>query len=472
VDYDALVSTYRPSWISRDKVASQDGELSIYSICADQAGWQSDMYQLDIVVEPNTPVIITNLNPTYINLEQPILKVKTNRPAECAAEYDGEKEDMYWQVINNENIYTLSVSAFSNLEFEDGQSYEFKVTCEATDNDDLASQTLIFTITSDLRIPRIDIGYPPNPFISTLSSIDVHVSTEMNTTVDLENNDSVKSSMHTDTGSLIFYNFLLTKGHNRIVARAIDKAGNVNSSELLSVYYSGAEDYPVVDRIFPEDNTTLSKVDTLVAYVWTAYGADLDMSASTIRLFNDEGNEIFGDLSFVPGDIADPIGNLTLELTDTLIDGDYSWEIHVTDEYDRSGDTVYATFSINKATPVIMLELPLELSTDESYDGDPYQTNKSNFILKGSVSSTSAIKKDKTKYKWKNENTKDTFEKQLALNNNLFEVTVDLDALDVGEVNTYTFTISTENQDGLSQQLIFTVVYDRKAPVPNIYVNQ
>jgi len=465
VDYDSLIQVYLTIWESRDIIQEEDESLYIYTICEDEAGLQSDPYELKIEVDQNAPLVITDLNSLWTNEDQPTLWIKTNRLAECKMKFEGTERDMTWQKIDNEHRYSISTSLFDNLELLHDAQYEFEVTCEISGFD---SDTISIFITPDLVIPFIDILSPNDQYVSVLSNIDISISTERKSIVGLEINESLRDTQNTTSGSIVFNDVFLVNGHNLIRASVTDKASNTNSTEI-SVYYSGPQDYPRVTRIAPIDGSVVSRVDEVIAYVWTAYGVNLNLSsgASDIIL-KDANNDIIttGDKSFSKGDFNDPEGNYTFALQNSLSDGIYTWEIKIVDEFGREGDTINAEFTVNRSAPLIELNSPKQIDSDHGDDGQAYLTNESQLYLSGRILSESLLIQGETTFEWKNEDTGNEDEGELTLTNNNFNETIHLEYLEIENTHLYTFKIYTKNEDGHKAELSFQVIYDLKAPEP------
>jgi len=463
IDYDLLVASYVETWNTGSPISSLLQSLSIYTICEDEAGWESEPYELKIDIDPNADLTITNNNPQYVNEGQYTLNITTNRLANCTARYDGVEEDMIRidTFTGGGFMHYISVSEFG-LELVHDSQYDFEIYCEVAQSSlGLPAQTITFSITPDLIPPSVVIVNPQNNDVFTSQQINVEVQTERVSDVMLYVNNTLQQTVYTESGNVVF-GVVLRNGSNDITVVVEDKGGNQNSTSI-TVYYLGEPIYPEIRRIHPAQQETVQSLKVLYAFVWVVYGADLDLAKSDIVLKNEQGTRILGTKAFTSGTPEDPVGNFTYTLSDSLQDGDYTWEIIIVDEFGHNLTPYYASFKVDGALPVITLTEPISISSASATTTSIYLTNESRFTLKGIVESVSPIIESYYQL-----NKGSGFEANIDLqpNNGLFEKIVNLDEITVGQTKDYVLKITVKNQAGLSKEFEFDIIHDREAPEP------
>lgn len=461
-DYDSSISSYLEQWVS-DSVSSSKTELSIYTICVDEAGLYSDPYQLKIDVDADAPLQVnTSLMGQYVNTSTPIIKVSTNRLANCTLTYQGTSKSMTRGVsaIGTSYIFELGVSAF-NIALVNDRQYSFDVECRVS-NAVIAPVSKTITIIADLVAPKVDILYPHNNDIFNVQRVSIQVQTEQMSTLSLYLNNTLQSEQYTDSGSVTF-DVLLHESVNQITVVAVDKADNRNNSGI-TLYFIGSQRYPYVTNTYPRDGAQLQSVlnKTLIAYVWTVYGANLSMDNSNIVLENKYGVKINGVVEFRNGSITNQIGNFTFRFNDALDDGNYTWTVSLEDEFGQKGTDLTSTFSIIKTKPIITLMSPVSSSSDGEQD-DVYTTRQQSFYLAGYIESMSTL--TEASYQVDKGNGFGSAVSLMPLSNGVFNKTITLDQLGTGTTRTYVYLLKAKNTDGQESTLRFSVLHDLQAPL-------
>ncbi|MFT4304321.1 MAG: hypothetical protein ACMXYG_07175 [Candidatus Woesearchaeota archaeon] len=462
--YDSSISLYSSRWTSSSNVISELDSFKIITICEDEAGWLSEPYEMEVIVDLFAGIEIVSLVPEWVNRPQPNLNITTNRIANCTMEYDGVKHQMIRNVINSQYNYNLNVQVFNNLELNENIIYNFKVVCVASG---ISPSEKMISVKADYTIPFIDITYPNNNDVFNVDKIVVQLRTEPLSTVSIYINDNlVIEDTYTTTGTASFDVFL-DKGKNVISASAIDKAGNTNMSSI-DIYYDGENTRPVIRGLYPEKNALLQSINnrTLVAYVETSFGAGLNLDKSDIILKNQFGSIITGTKGFVRGDPITGIGNFTFTISNALPDGDYTWEIHVVDEFNNEGQSDQGSFTISREVPSIILESPVY-----SYSGivptSQIRTNISSFDIEGFIETLSPIiEAEYDLRKLVNSEFVSIRKANLSFypDGTRFKNTVLLESLIEGQLDRYELIISVRNSANYEAKLPLIVVYDLEPP--------
>jgi len=464
IDYDALINSYIDTWETANEISSTKTSLSVYTICEDEAGLQSDPYRLRIDVDPSADLIVTRLNSKYVSTGSPDLNVSTNRLADCKVKYGAEEEQM-----DREATYTgagykhsLNVADLGGLNLEHGITYNFEITCEVTNPElGLPAQTIFVTLVPDLVPPSVVIVNPDNNDVFNTQKINVEVQTEANSTVEMHVNDTLQGNKNSQNGNIVF-EAVLREGRNDIEVAVVDKAGNSNGTSI-SVYYMGQAVLPEVRGTYPANAEVTHSVNKIYAFVWTAFGVtELDLSRSDMILRNSQGTRIVGDKAFIPGGTMNPVGNFTYDL-DSLSDGVYDLNITVIDEFGNEGLNYYIWFKVDRAVPVINITSPIKLSSNGPAATEAYSTKNNTFLLAGTIDSSSDLNKS---YFQINKGNGFGSELSLDVRNGVFSKAVTLDPINDGQTMNYILKITVANVAGHTEELQFDIYHDRQAPEP------
>jgi hypothetical protein len=464
--YDNTQSLYMNVWITLQKQVSTTTQVTYYTICEDEAGLLSNPYQFDITIDPNYPITITNNNSQYVKDVQPVLRFSTKRSANCDVIYNGDKRTASKSETENSINYEINVNTY-NLRMVDGNTYYFDIECKATDNQNF-KETLRINVTADLIAPRISILSPKNNQVFNSDEVNVEVSTEAMSTVQLSVDNVPQTSNYTISGILPLKARYLKIGQNLISATATDKAGNTNTTSIY-VYSTVNPTAPYINRTYPEEGQTVQRVWKLYAYVWTVYGAQLSLNKSKMVLTKDsDGQPISGGQAAftpgTPGSSLSEIGNYTYTFINYLADGNYTWNISVTDEFSKSGLDKTVHFTVNQALPVISLTSPFAISTNSASGIQVHYTNSSIVTITGKIESLSTLTEA---YLRIDRNTGSGFGNPDNLNivNGEFTKSITLDNIAQGSTKEYTIDITAKNIDGFQSDLLFKISLDRQASI-------
>jgi hypothetical protein len=457
-DYNTNIISYLTEWESFNSLTSTQNSLSIYTICENMAGLKSEAYELEIIVDPEAELIITNLNPHYINLEQPTIKIETNRPATCTLKYGTNTKPMSRTTSETGYEHFINIVEFNNLKLQHDNLYDFTVKC---DSSSVASAERLISIRADLVAPLIHVISPENNEVFFLTEqIALQLSTEPISNVEIYLNDMKKHSINTQNG-VVNSTLFLSPNRNIITIVVTDKAGNQNSTSL-DVYFVGEPILPYIDSIFPEDNELVNSVNKLTAKIWTVFGVELDLTKSYIELKNKDGLKISGQKEFLSGTPENPIGALTYTLSNSLPDGEYSWVIYIEDEFGNKGEVSYFNFKVERAIPIIYLTSPITADSNSMNGNLLYHTSDQIFKLIGRVESLSEITEA---YYQINKGAGFGPREPLYISNGFFDRTITLDNLAQGSTKSYIIQITVKNSAGYVKEFLFDVLHDLKPPI-------
>ncbi|MCB9358623.1 carboxypeptidase regulatory-like domain-containing protein [Candidatus Woesearchaeota archaeon] len=469
IDYSSTQNIYNMLWTTSNDIESSRENLSVVTICKDEAGWLSDPYTLELHVDPDAPIIITSLMGNgWVKTSKPNINISTNRPSSCTISYRGNSKQMIRNVIDYRYNYHINTDAFGIDMIEDA-SYDFRVTCSVDGIDDAIKD---LTLRADYTPPYIEVLSPANnPDHFSQQRIIIEATTEALSSYDIYLDDFLDNSSRADSGSITYHAYL-DEGKNLITISVKDKAGNTNAT-TLEVYYVGTAVLPKINSIYPSDGSVLQSISAkkMIAYVWTVYGADLDLSGSEIILKNQDNSRIYGNEGFERDTTGSNIGNYTYTLDSNLDDGNYTWEIQVADKLGNVGKPVSAKFMISKEIPLISLVSPIVTNSDSS-DRD-YLTNLSSFELRADISSTSEVISatyDLRKFVKGEFKSVEDGDLNLYPEKDGFKNLITLEPLSKGQVDAYQLIIEVSNKAGHTANMKFTIYYDLESPIPTKFI--
>jgi hypothetical protein len=463
VDYNSNVNGFMSEWESDINIISNRERVSIYTICKNKAGLLSNTYHLEVIIDPNADIVITNLNSLspYVNTNQPTIKIGTNRPADCTLKYDLTTKNMFRSLAETYYEYRINVAEFNNLILENNKKYEFRVDCEVS-NPDVSPAQKTINVIPDLFPPFIHILSPKNNdvFLSS-QSVPIHITTEPLSFVEVFVNDGTPQTKFTDSGKVNF-NLILSEGRNTVSVVVTDKAGNQNSTSI-DLYFTGEEVAPKINGTYPNNNEFVQSINRLTAFVWTVYGSDLNMTMSDIEVRNEDGIRISGQKEFIPGDPNNQLGNFTYTFQDNLLDGNYTWIVKLTDKFGNVGDQHISSFVVEKGIPVIYLSSPISVDSNSLNQELLHHTLNQTFRLRGRIDSLSQITES---FYQINKGAGFGQKEILYLNNGYFDRIITLDNLAEGMTKSYIIKITAKNSEGHIKEFQFDVLHDLEPPIP------
>ncbi len=270
-----------------EMITAPAGIRSFYVQCIDRVGKKSGIYEVNVTIDPNYPVIIKQLSPVkaYLNNTDgdynEVIAVSTmSMDAECRIDYIGRGVRQPRMVPSFDGVSYIhkinTVDTDASL-LEDGSSYTFEVICEdKLGNLQASTKTIYFT--ADYSISQPVIIRPEND-TTIHSSIAVSGFAEKGSSVSLYINDNFIASL-LDAEEFLFADAPLRLGSNLIKIVAVDKAGN-SASSTKGIYYSSQG--PSLRITSPEEGKLLPELASVEGIISSDIGVNLTQSYIEVR---------------------------------------------------------------------------------------------------------------------------------------------------------------------------------------------
>ena len=388
-----------------NKLTLETGQYTLYTICEDRAGNPSKAAKLNIVVNTELPIQVSDIKPSlYTNQKNPELNFNTYRNATCTIttvdEYNAvtldyasykykeksiAKSERKNSLLTHSTIISEKAGELEQKELKDNTNYAFEIDCESNINGVEDSETKYLYFTTDFTPPTILISEPLNGIKTNASYLSIVAETETNSNYTISVNNQQQSYSTITTDGKINNFVILEDGVNTILIEVIDKAGNTAQSRLLITYNNIG---PSIGTINPSNNEVLPPINKISAEIIPEKTTPSVLETEfNLFIFNQKLTQVTN-----PGEITKQLGSAILNINNPyteLPEGTYRLYTIPKDIEGITGQGKNILFIIGENNPIVTLSKP--------YNKRPYTgtiTNKQKTEFAGLISSATLLKSE------------------------------------------------------------------------------
>ena len=353
-------------------------------LCEDKAGNKAVMYTIKIGYNPDYAIVITRVSPEEItNDRKPIIKVSTDIPALCTIDekfggFFGFIQDaltpsapMIPTADSKTHQYPESLAKYKTPLEEKSEAYRFEIKCRDTSASRIKRKdgALNLAFIVDITNPsKPTITSPENNAYTNQARITVEGTTADSSTdieiyadgsSDAKGNAVSSSTLTNGRYRFTVQNIPLSKGENKLYAKAKDVAGNSIDSDKLTISYISDAPEPTV---LPQG--TVRQASQITATFNVPRGITTELTNKKLTrhyLLNEQ--EIIEDIIIKSEKIHDNNFRITREDNKNLSNGTYALELTVTDNIGNIGTFSDNMFTVNSRVPRITITSPEGLQT-------------------------------------------------------------------------------------------------------------